>query len=91
MFSCFQTASEGARTSLFLADSDAVRNVNGHYFSDCAPKTPSLRALDDGLSEEIFQRSCQLTGISNFFEWEKVGEEALAVERANNEEVVEGR
>lgn len=53
----YQTSSEGARTSLYLAVSDDVENVNGYYFSDCKPKETNLLAMDGKLAKDLWSET----------------------------------
>jgi retinol dehydrogenase-12 len=45
----------GARTSVYLASADAVRNSSGQYFVDCRPTPPSRTARDRELAEAFWQ------------------------------------
>jgi NAD(P)-dependent dehydrogenase (short-subunit alcohol dehydrogenase family) len=45
----------GARTSVYLASADAVRNSNGLYFVDCRPTPPSRTAQNEELAEAFWQ------------------------------------
>lgn len=53
---------EGAKTSLYCATSEACAHESGLYYDRCAPKTPSRRALDDRLADELWERSVEWTG-----------------------------
>ncbi len=54
---------EGAKTSLFCATSDQVGERTGHYYDECAEKTPSKLALDDALARDLWERSAAWTGL----------------------------
>jgi NAD(P)-dependent dehydrogenase (short-subunit alcohol dehydrogenase family) len=56
----FKTASEGAKTTLYLAVSDEVENVSGYYFSDCKPKETSLTAMDGKLAKDLWSETERL-------------------------------
>lgn len=60
----FQTAHEGAQTTLYLAVADEVEHVSGHYFSDCKPAAISLLAADDQNAKDLWEESVRLTGLS---------------------------
>lgn len=45
----------GARTSVYLAVSEAVKHVSGHYFVDCRPTMPSRVARDPELAEALWR------------------------------------
>ena len=45
----------GARTSVYLASADAVRNSSGQYFVDCRPTPPSRTAQDRELAEAFWR------------------------------------
>ncbi len=55
---------EGAKTSLYCATAEACAEETGLYYDECVPKTPSRHALDDGLAEELWERSVEWTGAS---------------------------
>lgn len=62
LFLLFKNAKEGAQTSIYLATANEVRGVSGGYFADCKPYQGTLTSMDMRLAEEIFKRSCDLTG-----------------------------
>ena len=47
----------GARTSVYLADSDEIQQTTGRYFVDERPTTSSSRSLDEGLQERLWEVS----------------------------------
>jgi len=51
---------EGARTSVYLATSDAVEGVSGRYFIDCREVKPSPQARDHTLAEGLWRESERL-------------------------------
>ena len=55
---------EGARTSLFLATSDALSRDSGKYFARCAPAAPSPLALDPGVASVLWSWSEEAAGLS---------------------------
>jgi len=58
-----KSAREGAQTSLYLAEAQAVENVTGQYFANCAPSSISLLAADDRLASDLWKESEKLTGL----------------------------
>ena len=50
-------------TQLYLAVAPEVENISGHYFADCAPKAPSLLALNDKVTRQVWDRSARLVGL----------------------------
>jgi NAD(P)-dependent dehydrogenase (short-subunit alcohol dehydrogenase family) len=46
---------EGARTSVFLASSEAVAEVTGKYYDNCREKPGSARGRDLGLAQALWQ------------------------------------
>ncbi|HQA29497.1 MAG TPA: SDR family NAD(P)-dependent oxidoreductase [Brevefilum fermentans] len=50
-------------TLLFLSDVAISDLSNGSYYRDCAPQTPSRAARREDLARELWELSCQLTGI----------------------------
>ena len=51
---------QGARTSVYLADSDRVAGVTGKYFVDSREATPSRQARDDRLADGLWAESERL-------------------------------
>jgi len=60
-----KTANEGAQTTLYLATSEEVENVSGHYFADCKPSRISLLAADDNLATALWKESERFTGMKS--------------------------
>ena len=60
----FKTANGGAQTSVYCAVADELRDVSGEYFKDCAVHGCSEVAKDKRVSEELWKRSEQLTGLN---------------------------
>jgi len=58
------SVAEGAETSVYLAASPDVAGVTGRYFDDCERATPSATARDPDLAERLWERSAELTGIT---------------------------
>jgi hypothetical protein len=54
---------EGAKTTLYCATSDDVRDRTGLYYDQCREKTPSRLALDDALARELWDRSAAWSGL----------------------------
>ena len=53
---------EGAQTSLYLAASPEVEDINGAYFAKKRIKTPSAAARDDGQAEKLWAVSMEYVG-----------------------------
>jgi hypothetical protein len=51
---------QGARTSVYLATSEAVEGVSGRYFIDCRETKPSRQARDQALAEGLWRESERL-------------------------------
>ncbi|MCZ6584996.1 MAG: SDR family oxidoreductase [Gammaproteobacteria bacterium] len=56
-----KSVEEGAATTCYVATSPELAGVNGCYFSDCNPVTPSTNMLDDDMAERLWSVSEQLT------------------------------
>lgn len=56
----FQTPEEGARTAIFLAMDDSVKNVSGEYFYNCRIAKSSKRSKDMRLARKLFVLSKKL-------------------------------
>ncbi len=56
----FQTPEEGARTAIFLAMDDSVKNVSGEYFYRCRIAKSSKRSKDMRLARKLFVLSKKL-------------------------------
>jgi NAD(P)-dependent dehydrogenase (short-subunit alcohol dehydrogenase family) len=54
------SSEKGARTSIYLASSPEVSDVNGDYFYRCKPSTPSAIALDDEAARRLWAVSEEL-------------------------------
>lgn len=59
------SVAEGARTTLYLATSPDVENVNGGYFSECrpAPLLTAPEAVDEPVAERLWRVSEELVGL----------------------------
>lgn len=55
---------DGAKTSVYLASSPAVKNVTGKYFDKCKEKKPAALALDKELGKELWKKSEELCPIA---------------------------
>ena len=53
---------DGARTSLYLADSPEVEGKSGGYYAKCAETQPTLAARDDVAGERLWQISEAMVG-----------------------------
>ena len=56
----FQTPEEGARTAIFLAIDDSVKDITGEYFYKCKPAKSSKRSKDPELSKKLYEFSEKL-------------------------------
>jgi NAD(P)-dependent dehydrogenase (short-subunit alcohol dehydrogenase family) len=55
--------SAGAKTSVYLADSDDVASTTGQYFDNARPSPSSPRSMDKALQEKLWQLSESLAGL----------------------------
>ena len=53
----FLTQEEGAKTAVYLATDDAVRNVTGGYFYKCRIADSSRRSKNRKLAKKLFELS----------------------------------
>jgi len=58
---------EGAKTSIYLASSDAAKGVSGKYWDKCKPKPSSKLSYDTEVSQKMWEKSLELLGITDFF------------------------
>ncbi len=58
-----RSPASGAETPVYLAISDDVKDVSGKYFKNKKPVQPAAIAFDDKLTEQLWQRSKELTGL----------------------------
>jgi len=58
----FQTPEEGARTAVYLAVDEDVRDISGEYFYRCKPASSSKRSRDMHLARQLFELSERITG-----------------------------
>lgn len=56
----FQTPAEGARTAIFLATDDSVKDITGEYFYRCKIAHSSRRSKDMNLAKKLYEFSEQL-------------------------------
>lgn len=59
----FISSRKGAETSIYLASSDEVKNVNGAYFKNKRAATPKKIARDEEAAKELWDISKKLCGI----------------------------
>jgi NAD(P)-dependent dehydrogenase (short-subunit alcohol dehydrogenase family) len=59
------TPEEGAETTLHLATSPDVEGVTGRYFAKSREKSPSKRARDDDVAEQLWARTAEITGVDH--------------------------
>ncbi|MBR5649428.1 SDR family oxidoreductase [Pseudobutyrivibrio sp.] len=53
----FQTPAEGARTAIFLATDDSVKNISGEYFYKCKIASSSKKSKDMELAKRLYKLS----------------------------------
>ena len=53
----FQTPAEGARTAIFLATDDSVKDITGEYFYKCKIAGSSKRSKDPELAKKLYEFS----------------------------------
>ena len=53
----FQTPEEGARTAVFLASDDSVKDITGEYFYKCRTAESSKQSKDPELAKRLFSLS----------------------------------
>ena len=53
----FQTPAEGARTAIFLATDDSVKNISGEYFYKCKIAPSSKKSKDMELAKRLYKLS----------------------------------
>lgn len=58
----FQTPEQGARTAIYLASGEEVRDITGEYFYRCKIARSSKRSKDMELAKRLFEFSEQLVG-----------------------------
>ncbi len=58
----FQTPEEGARTAIFLATDESVKDITGGYFYRCKMAKSSARSADPELARKLFEYTEQLVG-----------------------------
>jgi len=57
---------DGAKTSLYLATSDEVRDVSGKYFAKSNIEESNDVSLDTDAQQQLWQASLEMTGIDDF-------------------------
>ena len=65
IISFYQTAEEGAQTSIYCAVSDEVKGQSGKYYQDCheAEGDSSAVSKDMGLAKKLWEWSERTTGL----------------------------
>lgn len=62
----WQSAEQGAVSTIYCAVSEEVSGISGKYFdSDCSLTLPSAAARDAGLARKLWEESERLTGLSS--------------------------
>ena len=61
----FQTPEEGARTAIFLATDESVKDITGEYFYKCKIAKSSKRSKDMELAKKLFEFSEELVSQPN--------------------------
>lgn len=56
---------EGAQASIHCAAADDTDLSNGAYYERCKAKKLSATACDEGLAQELWERSLTMTGCEN--------------------------
>lgn len=54
---------EGAQTTIHCVVADDVPKYNGYYFSDCAPKKPSVNGMNGDDAKRLWELSDRLVGL----------------------------
>jgi len=57
------TPTQGAATVVYLASSEAVTGVTGHYFDNCRPKRANELAYDEALARRLWEVSARQVGL----------------------------
>ncbi|XP_041916778.1 retinol dehydrogenase 11-like isoform X3 [Alosa sapidissima] len=55
---------EGAQTTIYCAVDESLQNVNGLYYSDCAPKQAKLQACDDVAAMKLWDISASMVRLA---------------------------
>jgi NAD(P)-dependent dehydrogenase (short-subunit alcohol dehydrogenase family) len=55
---------DGAKTSVYVATSPALKSVTGGYFNNSRPAEPSAEAQNDAVALKLWDVSARLTGLS---------------------------
>ena len=58
----FLTPEQGAKTAIFLATDESVKDISGEYFYKCRIAASSKRSKDPELAKRLFEFSNELTG-----------------------------
>lgn len=59
-----RSAEKAAETIIYLATADDIRSESGKYFQDNQPVEPASVAFNNRLTEELWRKSEELTGLS---------------------------
>jgi retinol dehydrogenase 12 len=54
---------KGAETIVYLASSPDVEALNGEYFYQCRPATPTAAARDEAAAQRLWTESAKIAGI----------------------------
>ncbi len=57
------TNEDGAKTTVYCATSDDVKDHNGRYYDKCKERTPSKLAQDESLARELWTKSAEWVGL----------------------------
>ena len=63
MFVFAKTPTQGAQTTIHCTVSEECEGITGKYWSDCAIKEPSKRALNDEDCKKLWDYSADLVGL----------------------------
>jgi retinol dehydrogenase-12 len=58
-----KTPEQGARTIIYLASSDEVKDVTGKYYANCKEKISNRESYDREVARRLWEVSAQMTGI----------------------------
>lgn len=62
-----KSPAQGAATSIFLASQPEVQGQSGLYWDDCQPKKSYSSSYDPEEARRLWQWSCEVCGIKDFF------------------------
>ncbi|XP_054752915.1 retinol dehydrogenase 12-like [Lytechinus pictus] len=61
---CMLSEKDGAQTTIYCAIDESITHLSGGYFSNCRKAKESKLAKDDKLAKQLWDVSCEATGIS---------------------------